>query len=171
MATETLHGSRIDIPEEARGELVRLLNGRLADTLDLYTQTKHAHWNVKGSDFIQLHELYDMLATHTLEWIDLIAERVTTLGGVARGTLRMAAEASRLDEYPADAFEGMDTVGALADRFAAYAAEVRQAQDEAEKLGDMTTNDLFIEISRQADKDLWFLEAHLQGTPSKKTRG
>ncbi|HXF71438.1 MAG TPA: DNA starvation/stationary phase protection protein Dps [Actinomycetota bacterium] len=168
MAARAMHETKIDISEGARRELVQLLNERLADTLDLYTQTKHAHWNVKGSDFIQLHELYDTLAGHALEWIDLLAERATTLGGVARGTLRMAAEASGLDEYPAAAFEGMETVRALVDRFARYAGEIRRAAEEAEKLGDMTTNDLFLEVSAQADKDLWFLEAHLQGKPSRK---
>jgi starvation-inducible DNA-binding protein len=163
MAAPRLHETRIDIPKVSREELVALLNARLADTVDLYTQCKHAHWNVKGSDFIQLHELYDVLAGHVLEWADLVAERATTLGGVALGTLRMAAEGSALKEYPATAFDGMKSVTALADRFAAYAEAVRTAAEQAEKFGDMSTNDLFIEISRGADKDLWFLEAHLQG--------
>ncbi|HEX9122237.1 MAG TPA: DNA starvation/stationary phase protection protein Dps [Actinomycetota bacterium] len=165
-AAKQLHETRIDIPKESRKELVGLLNERLADTLDLYTQAKHAHWNVKGSDFIQLHEFYDMLAGHALEWVDLLAERATTLGGIAKGTLRMAAAGSSLKEYPGDTFEGMETVEALADAFATTARAIRTAAEEAEKLGDMTTNDLFIEISRQADKDLWFLEAHLQGKVS-----
>lgn len=162
MATTRLHATRIDIPEAARPELVDLLNRQLADALDLYTQTKYAHWNVKGSDFIQLHELFDELAGHLIGFVDLIAERATTLGGTALGTARMSAAASRLAEYPEDAIEGMEAVTALADRFAAYAASTRAAMDEAEKLGDMDTNDLLTEVSRQIDKDLWFLEAHLQ---------
>jgi starvation-inducible DNA-binding protein len=156
------HETRIDIPEATRGELIDLLNRRLADTLDLYTQTKYAHWNVKGTDFIQLHELFDGLAVRLLEFADTIAERAVALGGTALGTARMASGASTLREYPEEAIEGMDSVRALADNFAAYAAGTRGAMEESDKLGDMSTNDLFTEVSRQVDKDLWFLEAHLQ---------
>src|SRR4029453_5136871 len=102
MATKTSRtfATRIDIPEEARGSLIELLNARLADSFDLYSQLKQAHWNVKGSDFIQLHELYDDVAESVLEFVDMIAERATSLGGVALGTARMAASATTLDEYP-----------------------------------------------------------------------
>lgn len=157
-----MHETRNDLPRELREQVIGVLNRQLADTLDLYTQTKYAHWNVKGSDFIQLHELFDELATHLVGDVDLIAERVTTLGGTALGTARMAVASSTLTDYPSDAIEGMASVAALADRFAAYAASTKTAIDESEKLGDADTNDLFIEVSRQIDKDLWFLEAHLQ---------
>ncbi|GIU91917.1 MAG: DNA starvation/stationary phase protection protein [Acidimicrobiia bacterium] len=158
----TLHRTRIDIPEEQRTRLVDLLNARLADTLDLASQVKYAHWNVKGNDFFQLHELFDELAGSLREFADTIAERAAALGGRADGTLRQAAERSTIPEYPTDVVDGADHVAALADRYAAYAAAVRQAADEAEKLGDMATNDLFIEVARTVDKHLWFLEAHLQ---------
>jgi starvation-inducible DNA-binding protein len=158
----TLHRTRIDIPEDQRTRLVDLLNARLADTLDLASQVKYAHWNVKGNDFFQLHELFDELAESLREFADTIAERAAALGGRADGTLRQAAERSTIPEYPTDVVDGPDHVAALADRYAAYAAAVRQAADEAEKLGDMATNDLFIEVARTVDKHLWFLEAHLQ---------
>jgi starvation-inducible DNA-binding protein len=157
-----MHETRNDIPQEQREQLVAVLNRQLADTLDLYTQTKYAHWNVKGSDFIQLHELFDELAGRLVGFVDLIAERATALGGTALGTARMAVGASTLAEYPSTAVAGMDAVKALADRFGAYAASTRSAIDEADKFGDTDTNDLFTEVSRQIDKDLWFLEAHLQ---------
>jgi starvation-inducible DNA-binding protein len=160
--TGPMHETRNDLPKEQREQLIDLLNRQLADTLDLYTQTKYAHWNVKGSDFIQLHELFDQLAGHVIEFVDLIAERATSLGGTALGTARMAAGASTLAEFPPETIEGMPVVVALADRFGAYATSTRQAIDEAEKFGDADTNDLFVEVSRQIDKDLWFLEAHLQ---------
>jgi starvation-inducible DNA-binding protein len=160
--TDPLHETRIDIQADARAKLVDLLNRQLADSLDLYTQAKYAHWNVKGSDFIQLHELFDSVATHVLEFTDLIAERATALGGTAAGTVRMAAAASTLTEFPTKKIEGMEVVDALAEAVAAYAVSTRRAMAESEKLGDLSTNDLFTEISRQADKDLWFLEAHLQ---------
>jgi len=157
-----MHETRNDLPFEQREQLVDLLNRQLADTLDLYTQTKYAHWNVKGGDFIQLHELFDELAGHLIAYVDLIAERATSLGGTALGTARMAATATTLPEFPVGIVEGADVVGVVADRFGAYAAGTRSAIDEAEKLGDADTNDLFVEVSRQIDKDLWFLEAHLQ---------
>jgi starvation-inducible DNA-binding protein len=164
MATKTTRAfeTRIDIPEDAREKLVELLNARLADSFDLYSQLKQAHWNVKGSDFIQLHALYDDVAESVLEHVDEIAERATALGGLALGTARMAAEASALDEYPLDAVAGMDTVAVIADRLAAYGANVREAIDTADELGDMDTADLFTEVSRAIDKHLWFVEAHLQ---------
>ncbi len=158
-----LHETRIDLPEEERKALIDLLNARLGDALDLYTQAKQAHWNVKGSDFIQLHELFDELAGGVLPYVDMIAERATTLGGTAYGTARMAASASSLQEYPGDLHDGMGHVNALADRYADFAAKIRAAISTAEGHGDMDTADLFTEVSRTIDKHLWFLEAHLQG--------
>jgi len=164
MATQThrTFSTRIDIVDSSRDELVELLNARLADTFDLYSQLKQAHWNVKGSDFIQLHELYDTIAESVLEYVDTIAERATALGGLALGTARMAAAASTLDEYPADAVAGMDTVAAIADRLGVYGASVRAAIEAALELDDQDTADLFIEVSRAIDKHLWFVEAHQQ---------
>jgi starvation-inducible DNA-binding protein len=164
MSTETRQtfDTRIDLDASARRKLVELLNARLADTFDLYSQLKQAHWNVKGSDFIQLHELYDEIAEEVLEYVDEIAERATALGGLALGTARLAAAASTLDEYPLDAVAGPDTVEAIADRLAAYGAAVRSATDDALELNDQDTADLFIEVSRGIDKRLWFVEAHLQ---------
>jgi starvation-inducible DNA-binding protein len=164
MATQTKRTftTRIDIPESSRADLVELLNARLADTFDLYSQLKQAHWNVKGSDFIQLHLLYDEIAESVIEYVDAIAERATALGGLALCTARMAAAASTLAEYPIGAVEGMDTVAAVSDRLAAYAASVRAGIDAAVDLNDQSTADLFTEISRVIDKHLWFVEAHLQ---------
>jgi starvation-inducible DNA-binding protein len=165
MATKTAprtFATRIDIPEERREKLVELLNARLADSLDLYSQLKQAHWNVKGRDFIQLHELYDEVAESVIEYVDEIAERATALGGLALGTVRMAAEATTLDEYPLEAVSDKKTVDVVADRLAAYGASVRAGIDEADELEDMDTADLFTEISRAIDKHLWFVEAHHQ---------
>jgi len=164
VATKTKRSfdTRIDIPEESREKLVELLNARLADSFDLYSQLKQAHWNVKGSDFIQLHVLYDDVAERVLGYVDEIAERATALGGLALGTVRMAADATTLEEYPDDAIAGMDSVEAIADRLAAYGEAVRTATDKAVELEDQDTADLFTEVSRALDKDLWFVEAHLQ---------
>ena len=154
--------TRIDIPEQSRRLLIELLNARLADAFDLYSQLKQAHWNVKGSDFIQLHELYDTVAADVLEHVDAIAERATALGGLALGTARLAASASTRDEYPLDAVAGPETVKAISDRLAACGSSVRAAIELALELADQDTADLFIEVSRAIDKHLWFVEAHLQ---------
>lgn len=156
--------TRMDLGKSVRAEMTDLLNARLADVFDLYSQTKQAHWNVKGAQFIALHELFDDLAAELLDHADMIAERVTAMGGVALGTVRMAAAASSLEEFPADAFEGMAVVAALADRYAAFGATVRAGIDAADTAGDKDTADLFTEVSRGADKSLWFLEAHIQGS-------
>ena len=165
MATKTarMFETRIDLDQASREKLIALLNARLADTFDLYSQLKQAHWSVRGSDFIQLHELYDTLAESVLGFVDEIAERATALGGLATGTVRMAAEATSLEEYPIDAIAGEDTLHIVADRLAAYGAAVREAIEVTDsELGDIDTSDLFTEISRAIDKHLWFVEAHLQ---------
>ena len=165
MATDTrlTFSTRVDIPVDARVALVELLNARLADAFDLYSQLKQAHWNVKGSDFIQLHALYDSVAADVIDFVDLIAERATALGGLALGTARLAAAATSLDEYPLDAVQGHDTIAVVADRLATFGNAVRADIDAAAELGDQDTADLFTEVSRAIDKHLWFVEAHLQG--------
>lgn len=160
-ATPTF-ATHIDLPESDRQPLIGLLNGRLADTADLYSQVKQAHWNVKGPNFFQLHQLFDQLASEVFPYIDLIAERATALGGVAMGTARMAAASSSLPEYPVEATEGQRHLRALIDRYAVFTTNIRKAIDIADEHHDRSTADLFTEISRTADKQLWFLEAHVQ---------
>ncbi|WP_448380252.1 DNA starvation/stationary phase protection protein Dps [Gloeomargarita sp.] len=157
----TLYPTRLDLAAEVRAQVIAILNQALADTFDLYSQTKQAHWNVKGSDFYALHEMFDAMAGELLGYVDELAERVTALAGVAQGTVRMVAQASQLPEYPQTAVRGHEHLVALADRYAQYARSVRQAIDQTANLGDADTADLFTEISRTVDKRLWFLEAHL----------
>lgn len=159
----TMFKTSIDISEKRRVEIIALLNARLADTLDLKLQTKHAHWNVKGPQFQQLHELFDAIAARLEAHSDLIAERVTALGGTANGTTRQVAASSSLAEYDLLAISGAEHVKALTSRLAKLAAAVRAAIEESNRMGDLATADLFTEISRAADKDLWFLESHLVG--------
>lgn len=159
--TALTFATRIDIAPDLREKAIGLLNQQLASTFDLFGQTKQAHWNVKGIHFQQLHELFDTLAETLEEYTDLIAERVTALGGTAFGTVRMSAAASELPEYPLDAVDGKEHLVALADRVAALAKTSRAAIDTASSLGDANTADLFTEVSRGLDKYLWFLEAHL----------
>ena len=153
-----------DIEPNVREEVVRTLNQALADTTDLQTQTKHAHWNVKGMQFRELHLLFDEQAELLGEQADILAERSTALGGRAHGTVRQAAANSQFEEFPEDATDGVECVAALADRFAVHAANVREWIDTTAAIGDADTSDMYTELSRELDKQLWFLEAHLQGT-------
>ncbi len=153
--------TRIDLSADIRQQVVSILSPTLATTLDLKTQAKQAHWNVKGLNFYQLHELFDVLAGELEGYVDMVAERITALGGTAMGTARIAANESLLPEYSFDAVEGPEHVEALAERYAAYAAHLREGIEKTEELGDADTADLYTEISREVDKRLWFLEAHL----------
>ena len=157
-----LHNTKIDLPKDSREKLIGLLNARLADASDLKSQAKQAHWNVKGMSFIALHELFDAVATSVDAHVDLIAERITTLGGTAMGTVRLAAENSRLSEYPHEITEGASHVDALSTALADFGKAIRKGIDEAADLGDQDTADLFTEVSREIDKQLWFVEAHIQ---------
>jgi starvation-inducible DNA-binding protein len=160
--SETMFSTRMDLSRDTRGQMVELLNQQLADVFDLYSQTRQAHWNVKGAHFHSLHELYDKLAAELAGYADMIAERATALGGLARGTVRLAAAQSQLAECPLDATAGLHTVDVLADRFGALANSVRHAVEIAHQAGDVGSEDLLTEVSRGLDKALWFLEAHLQ---------
>jgi starvation-inducible DNA-binding protein len=155
--------SKVGVPDNNRRSLVDLLNARLADTIDLQTQAKFAHWNVKGENFYQLHLLFDSIAEHVEDAVDLIAERVTALGGRANGTARQVAANSSIKEYDLNVIHGMDHVRALLDHLAQVASAARRAIEQCNNLGDQATADVFTEIVRAADKDIYFLQSHLQG--------
>ena len=153
-----------DIPKAERTELIALINQRLADIVDLQMQLKQAHWNVKGPHFIGLHELFDKIAEEVESYVDLTAERIVQLGGIAQGTVREAAAHSRLEEYPLAIADGTAHVEAVAKALSTFGREARLTIDEADKLGDADTADLFTEVSRGIDKLLWLVEAHTQAS-------
>lgn len=160
--THKTFSTRSDISATTRSACCQLLNTTLAATLDLWTQLKQAHWNVKGQKFYQLHLLFDEVATTTYEYIDMVAERITALAGIANGTVRQSAHSSFLPEYPSVPIAEKEHLEALADRLAAYLKHVREAITKTADLNDQATNDLYIEIARALDQKLWFIEAHLQ---------
>lgn len=155
-----LNPTKNDLSPEVRAQMVDLLNARLADAIDVFNMTKQAHWNVKGPNFIALHELFDEVAERVEEHVDLIAERAVILGGIARGTTQAVAEKTSLEPYPVDLQASMGTVDRLSSALAAFGANIRQAIDAADEAGDKDTADLFTEVSRAVDKDVWFIEAH-----------
>lgn len=157
-----MHKTKIDLPEAKRGPLVQLLNDRLVEVIDLQLQAKQAHWNVKGPSFIALHELFDKVAETAEEHADLIAERIAALAGSAEGTIQVVSQKSKLPAYPLTIKDGLAHCDALTTTLAAFGKAVRAAIDRATELGDADTTDLFTEVSRETDKNLWFVEAHLQ---------
>lgn len=157
-----MYDTRNDLAPRIRTKSVEILSARLADAIDLDTQSKHAHWNVKGPNFIALHELFDKIAENVEEHVDTIAERITALGGTAYGTIAAVSRATSLPAYPQDIVEGLQHVEALSNALADFGKKVRKAIDDTAELGDADTSDLFTGVSRDIDKYLWFLEAHLQ---------
>ena len=137
-----------------------MLNQLLADTTDLYSHAKQAHWNVRGQDFFSLHELFDKVSEQTLEHADEIAERVGQLGYSVSGTIREAARSSHLPEYPLDLADGEAHIEQLSKSLAEYTRHVRKGIDQADEAGDAVTNDILIQICRKTDKILWFVESH-----------
>lgn len=153
-----------DISANLRAELNELMNQRLADAIDLQQQMKQAHWNVKGPHFIGLHELFDEINESVEGYVDLIAERIVQLGGIAEGTVRLSAKRSRLEEYPLTIADGSAHIEAVAKALSTFGHEARQTINQADDLGDADTADIFTEISRGTDKWLWFVEAHTQAS-------
>src|SRR5262245_10708100 len=161
--TTRIYPTKNDLPEASRVEAIDLLNQRLADCIDLQTQCKQAHWNVKGPSFIALHKLFDEVNEAVEEYVDLIAERVVQLGGIAEGTARIVAQRSGLVDYPLTLASGDEHVAALSDALAEFGRTARLGIDEMNDLRDADSADILTEISRGIDQWLWFVEAHQQG--------
>lgn len=154
--------TRNSLPEKNRLEMAALLQARLADTIDLMLQAKQAHWNVKGLHFFSLHGVFDKVHADAAGYMDLIAERIVQLGAVAQGTVRAAAKATGLPEHPLDITSGHKHVADLAHSLAFYGEMIREAVALANRLEDPGTADLLTKVSRGADLQLWFVEAHEQ---------
>ena len=164
-----LYPTKNDLPENARVQVIQLLNQRLADCIDLQTQCKHAHWNVKGPSFIALHKLFDEINEEVEEYVDLLAERIVQLGGVADGTAKSVAARTSLLDYPLNLSSGQQHVAALSDALGAFGRTARIGIEEMNELEDAGSADILTEISRGIDKSLWFVEAHQQQENSFKT--
>lgn len=156
------HQTKNDLRDKTRVAMISLLNEHLADVLDLGLQAKQAHWNVKGPNFVALHELFDKVAENLEEFTDNIAERAVALGGVVFGTSQVIAKESRLSPYQLTLTSGREHVAALSSALAQFGTTARTAIDTAAKAGDAATADLFTEVSRGVDKLLWLVEAHMQ---------
>jgi starvation-inducible DNA-binding protein len=162
-AAPQLYRTKNDLPAPTRVEATRLLNDRLADCIDLQTMCKQAHWNVKGPQFIALHKLFDEVHENVAEYVDLLAERVVQLGGIAEGTARVVAQRTTLLDYPLTIATGPEHVAALSDVLAQFGRTARIGIEEMNELEDAASADILTEICRGVDKWLWFVEAHAQG--------
>lgn len=156
-----MYASPSHLPAVARTAIIEALNARLVDGLDLHSHLKVAHWNVKGPQFPALHPLFETFAISLATYNDQLAERAVTLGGLARGTTRQVAGASRLAEYPADLTRDMDHVIALAERVDTYLSGLRDARGVAEANGDTDTVDMLTQVITEFEKHAWFLRATL----------
>jgi starvation-inducible DNA-binding protein len=159
---EKVFPAKNTLPEKVRAQMEGILQDRLADSIDLMTQAKQAHWNVKGPNFIALHELFDKVAEDSENYPDLIAERIVQFGGIAEGTVQVVSNRTSLPDYPLVVTTGSGHVEALSHSLAVYGELVRCAIKKASELEDPATADIFTEISRSIDKNLWFIEAHNQ---------
>ncbi len=151
------------LPEAARTAVADTLNARLADGLDLHSQIKVAHWNIKGPHFSSLHPLFETFAVSLANHNDAIAERAVTLGGRALGTARHVASTSRLTEYPQETSRDLEHVRLLADRIETYLAGVRESRGLAEAQKDTDSVDLLTGVITEFEKHSWFLRASLEG--------
>ena len=157
-----IFGTQNDLASNSKAAAVILLNARLADSIDLALLTKQAHWNLKGPQFIAVHQMIDGFRTQIDGHVDTMAERIVQLGATALGTTQAVAWTTSLRPYPTDIYRIQDHLRALADRYAQVASKVRGAIEEAGALAEFDTADIFTCFSRDLDKALWFLEAHMQ---------
>ncbi len=157
-----LYSTKNDLPESIRLEVIPLLNQRLAECIDLQTQCKQAHWNVKGPSFIGLHKLFDDINESVEGYVDLIAERIVQLGGIAEGTIGVVEARSTIVDYPLTLSTGAEHVAALSDALSGFARTARVGIEEMQELKDADSADMLTDISRGVDQWLWFVEAHQQ---------
>ncbi len=157
-----MYKNRVDLPDDVKTKVCEVMNSKLASALDMHTQAKFAHWNVKGMNFYQLHLVFDATAKVIFKQIDPIAERITQLGGVANGTVRMSAANSKIPAYSVESISGPQHLVALADALGVYCKELRDASDKIDDLGDEPTADFFKQLVVEAEEELYFLESHLE---------
>ncbi len=158
----TLREVPLALPDKSRSESCRLLNAVLADTTILYALYKKHHWLVAGPTFYQLHLLFDKHADEQLELIDLLAERVQTLGGIAVSDPRHVAEITNIGRPPDGAEEVPAMISRLLDAHETIIAEVREAIDATEKNGDWGSNDLLMsDVLRRNELQVWFTAEHV----------
>lgn len=156
-----MHLTRNTLDQTIRTQSVELLNKHLATAIDLHAQVKQAHWNVRGANFIAIHKLFDAVSEEVEGFSDMLAERAGGLGGTAEGTIQTAARQTSLIVYPLGVADEQKHAFAVAGALAAFGEGVREASARAAAFGDADTADLFTQVSRGTDVQLWFVESHI----------
>lgn len=156
-----MYKSPSKLSESSREKVVKALNAVLSDALDLHSQIKVAHWNIRGPQFAALHPLFETFAVGLAAHGDAVAERAVTLGGRAYGTARHVAKTSRLPDYPQETTRDLEHVRLLAERFETFLDGVRAARGDGEAEGDTDSVDLLTQIITEFEKHSWFLRASL----------
>jgi starvation-inducible DNA-binding protein len=159
---DRMYKNRVALADSVKKKVCGILNNQLASALDMYSQAKFAHWNVKGMNFYQLHLVFDATAKVVFKQIDPIAERITQLGGVANGMVRQSAAGSSIAAYNVDAISGPEHLLALADALGKYCAELRKASDDIDDAGDEPSSDFIKQLVVEAEEELYFLESHME---------
>jgi starvation-inducible DNA-binding protein len=156
-----MHPTRNTLDQKIRIQSVELLNKHLATAIDLHAQVKQAHWNVRGANFIAIHKLFDTVSEEVESFSDMLAERAGGLGGTADGTIQVAAKRTSLIAYPLGIADEQKHIFAVSGALAAFGEGAREASAKATEFGDVDTADLFTQVSRGIDLQLWFVESHL----------
>jgi starvation-inducible DNA-binding protein len=156
-----MHKTRNNLESNSKKVAIETLNARLSDSIDLALLTKQAHWNLRGREFIAIHEMLDQFRTEIDVHVDTVAERIVQLGGTALGTAQIVARSTSLPPYPTDISKIADHLAALIERYGKVANDVRAAIEATDEAGDADTADILTAFSRALDKALWFLEAHV----------
>jgi len=157
-----MYATGIDLSETKRVQLIERCNACLAEAVDLQLHCKHAHWNVKGPNFIALHQLFDQINESVEDYIDLIAERAVQLGGIANSTAHVVTTWAHMPEKDTRSVSERDYVHSLSEALASFGEIARNAVSKSNEHGDAASADIFTEISRGVDKWLWMVGAHLQ---------
>lgn len=153
--------TRNSLKGNARAKSIVLLGTMVIHALDLERHAKQAHWNLRGPTFIALHELFDKVADEARGYADESAERLVALGGEADGRPASIANRSTLKPYPEKLESERAHVERVADALATFGELARAGIEETAGWGDQGTSDLLTGMSRELDKLLWMVEAHL----------
>lgn len=162
--TTQLRTTQNDLPMDVRHTSIETLNGIVVHAIDIALAAKHAHWNVRGPNFLSHHKLFDEVFNQLIAQIDSIGERATALGGIARGTVQMVANGTDLKPYPVLSVGEREHVEQLSERLGLLGAKISKAVGETSRLGDIVSADVLTDAAATIEGMLWLVESHATAT-------